>query len=385
MINTEKEYWFAFEPYVFITLKEKAALLYNTLDGEHIKVTNKDAIAFVSEVLDKKNCGVVRITANEWSSENIYNLLIEIRNKFFGDLYECSLSHRKPIQLYPALNLQEEVNRLLNYDSEYVVTKMFTYLYKITVDIEELEGEALCALMDEVWEQVRSGSLKHLCIIIYTASQLQTLRTWLENHEEATGCVEWMMKAELAFNDRHGINEPATIIMNAEDIPAGNLPHAGNSSVSWIFRVHTEDELETVSSLIDRYELQHYKIEPVYDNTNLPFFEEQVFLEKEDIFSKPVSMQEIMRNQVLNTHKFGKLFVSSNGDVRAGSVLEAPIGNLHAENIRRLVHKEMTEGKSWLHIRNQKPCCDCIYQWLCPSPSDYESVIGRPNLCHIEE
>lgn len=109
------------------------------------------------------------------------------------------------------------------------------------------------------------------------------------------------------------------------------------------------------------------------------------FLEKEDIFSKPVSMQEIMRNQVLNTHKFGKLFVSSNGDVRAGSVLEAPIGNLHAENIRRLVHKEMTEGKSWLHIRNQKPCCDCIYQWLCPSPSDYESVIGRPNLCHIEE
>ena len=30
MINTEKEYWFAFEPYVFITLKEKAALLYNT-------------------------------------------------------------------------------------------------------------------------------------------------------------------------------------------------------------------------------------------------------------------------------------------------------------------------------------------------------------------
>ena len=385
MINTEKEYWFAFEPYVFITLKEKAALLYNTLDGEHIKVTNKDAIAFVSEVLDKKNCGVVRITANEWSSENIYNLLIEIRNKFFGDLYECSLSHRKPIQLYPVLNLQEEVNRLLNYDSEYVGTKMFTYLYKMTVDTEKLEGEALCALMDEVWKQVRSGSLKHLCIIIYTASQLQTLRTWLENHEEATGCVEWMMKAELAFNDKHGINEPTTIIMNAEGIPAGNLPHADNSSVSWIFRVYTEGELEAVSNLIDRYELQHYKIEPVYDNTNLPFFEEQVFLEKEDIFSKPISMQEIMRNQVLNTHKFGKLFVASNGDVRAGSVLEAPIGNLHTESIRRLVHKEMTEGKSWLHIRNRKPCCDCIYQWLCPPPSDYESVIGRPNLCYIKE
>lgn len=31
MIDTEKEYWFAFEPYIHITLKEKAALLYNTL------------------------------------------------------------------------------------------------------------------------------------------------------------------------------------------------------------------------------------------------------------------------------------------------------------------------------------------------------------------
>ncbi len=37
MIDTEKEYWFAFEPYIHITLKEKAALLYNTLDGEYIK------------------------------------------------------------------------------------------------------------------------------------------------------------------------------------------------------------------------------------------------------------------------------------------------------------------------------------------------------------
>ena len=42
MIDTEKEYWFAFEPYIHITLKEKAALLYNTLDGEYIKATDED-------------------------------------------------------------------------------------------------------------------------------------------------------------------------------------------------------------------------------------------------------------------------------------------------------------------------------------------------------
>jgi len=34
--------------------------------------------------------------------------------------------------------------------------------------------------------------------------------------------------------------------------------------------------------------------------------------------------------------------------------------------------KEISEGKSWLWIRNQAPCSKCADQWLCPSPSDYE-------------
>jgi pseudo-rSAM protein len=48
-----------------------------------------------------------------------------------------------------------------------------------------------------------------------------------------------------------------------------------------------------------------------------------------------------------------------------------------------IVHKEIDNGKSWFRIRNQAPCNDCVYQWLCPSPSDYEIAIGRQNLCHI--
>ena len=52
MIDTEKEYWFAFEPYIHITLKEKAALLYNTLDGEYIKATDEDELKFIAALLD---------------------------------------------------------------------------------------------------------------------------------------------------------------------------------------------------------------------------------------------------------------------------------------------------------------------------------------------
>ena len=49
----------------------------------------------------------------------------------------------------------------------------------------------------------------------------------------------------------------------------------------------------------------------------------------------------------------------------------------------KLIQKEIEEGKSWLRVRNQEPCNACIYQWLCPSPSDYEIMIGQTNLCHV--
>lgn len=98
MIDTEKEYWFAFEPYIHITLKEKAALLYNTLDGEYIKATDEDELKFIAALLDKKNCGVTKVTAKEWQCDAIRNLLTTARDKFFADLYECSLSEQKPIQ-----------------------------------------------------------------------------------------------------------------------------------------------------------------------------------------------------------------------------------------------------------------------------------------------
>jgi hypothetical protein len=64
-----------------------------------------------------------------------------------------------------------------------------------------------------------------------------------------------------------------------------------------------------------------------------------------------------------------------------GSIL----GNIYTDNIYEIVSKEIEEGKSWFRIRSHAPCNDCVYQWLCPPPSNYEIAIGRPNLCFINE
>ena len=85
----------------------------------------------------------------------------------------------------------------------------------------------------------------------------------------------------------------------------------------------------------------------------------------------------------MNICDFGKINIMPNGDAYAN--LNYPsLGNIYTDSIYEIVSKEIEDGNSWLRIRNQTPYNDCIYQWLCPPPSNYEVVIGRPNLCHVK-
>ena len=61
MIDRQKEYWFAFEPYIHITRKPECALIYNTLDGNHLIVTDKTVLALLTEMVKPENCGVIQI------------------------------------------------------------------------------------------------------------------------------------------------------------------------------------------------------------------------------------------------------------------------------------------------------------------------------------
>ena len=88
-----------------------------------------------------------------------------------------------------------------------------------------------------------------------------------------------------------------------------------------------------------------------------------------------------MIHQKLNIQDFGKLTVMADGQIYANVNHEA-IGNIK-DTPHAIVYREITEGHSWLRIRDNKPCCECIYQWLCPTPSHYEDVIGKQNLCNI--
>lgn len=84
--------------------------------------------------------------------------------------------------------------------------------------------------------------------------------------------------------------------------------------------------------------------------------------------------------QIFNTNDFGRLRITTDGKVYANRLFPA-LGSVEKDSIYAIIRKEITEGQSWLRIRTQSPCDTCVYQWLCPSPSDYEIELNRPNLC----
>lgn len=152
-----------------------------------------------------------------------------------------------------------------------------------------------------------------------------------------------------------------------------------NDRINFHFLVSSEADYVSVEELIEQYEIERYRTIPIYTNRNTDFFKEYIYVSEEDIQSNPLSKREIFVHQTLNTNYFGTLWILPDGKISGGK----DIVGILSDTLYTIVYKEMTEGTSWFQIRDQQPCCDCVYQWLCPSPSLYESFMGKSNLCHI--
>lgn len=136
---------------------------------------------------------------------------------------------------------------------------------------------------------------------------------------------------------------------------------------------------ENATEIVETYGLEHAELIPAFKGDNRSFFEENLYMDVEELAEIALSKRDIFIRQTLNIADFGKLYIEPDGKVYA-NLNDKSIGMID-DSPHDLVYRELTEGNAWLHIRNEEPCQECVYQWLCPSPSNYERVIGKPNLC----
>ena len=384
--NENNPYWLFIEPYVYTALFQNNALLYNTLDGNSMEITNSKIIKLLQDVYDKANHGVIKIEAVQLNDNDIVSFITELRSNFMGDMIDVSLSKCKPIQLLPGCNYEWNIEVMNKRIQFYMNQDIINYLNKVEIYLDaETNKQDLTRFLHSIPNTVSLyifGNLED----IFNFEQLLFV---LEKH---------IAKKYICVSYRNDIEKSQLNLIPADthvhvyvDLPFDQRKWhllstkltLSDFSIEFIFRVESDADLQSVEQIIDNNKVDNYKIEPVFKN-NIRFFEENVFLTKEDILATPISIREIFIHQSINIYDFGKITVLSDGNVYANKN-HPSLGNIAHDTLHDILCKERDHGQSWFRIRNQAPCNNCIYQWLCPSPSNYEIAIGRPNLCHIKQ
>lgn len=383
---TKKEttnYWFKIEPYVHISIVNSNVLLYNTFDGSFIESKDIEIVKLLKETLLKENCGVVLLTAERYNLDNIRKFIMELRAKYMGDIIDIELSKSKPVQIMPFTSLvnTQELFKKQNFPTG---KKILEYLSEISIYVDYntniMDLNSFLKSLPNISTVNIIGNLKDVANykeLLLVLDQFPSLKKITCNYSNVIS-----LQPEFVNNFSYSI-----LINYPIDISKWNYSRRLllNQSIPFecIFEVTSMDNYSQINKFIEEFGIEKHQLKPAYTGDNIDFFKENVFLTKDDILSTPLSISDFFINQSMNIFDFGKIAIMSNGDIYA-NVNYPILGNIHTHSIYEIISKELEEGRSWLRIRNQAPCNTCLYQWFCPSPSNYEIAIGRPNLCHVK-
>lgn len=379
--NSSTDYWFIIEPFVFIVCTDKGVLLYNTIDGVILKSEKIEVIQLIKEILQECNYGVVFLENDRYNQKNIYDFISILREKYMGDIVDVSLSSCKPVQLLPYCNYWEnqEVYKKLNFSSDINLLKN---LYEITVHIDA--NTQFLSLISFL-KSITSKTIINLVLDTnnYCGEFLNFIKQKFPENYILCSCEDVvklypMLSSNILY--KLSVNFPINRQLIDDTI---YVLKDKKLLYECIFNVSSEKDYKEVKEFVNHFNLHEYRLNPVYTGDNISFFEDYVFLTEDDILSTSMTMKDFFLRTSINVYDFGKINIMPNGDVYAN--LNYPVlGNIKRDNIYKIVQNEINWGKSWFRIRNQSPCRGCIYQWLCPSPSNCEITIGRPNLCHVK-
>ena len=408
-----KKYWLYLEPFTFIfTLKEEV-LIYNSVSfvGRRFKNSNK-LKKIISWLHDGANMYCLELTEEDIKAKEVKEFVNFIRKSFSGDLISSS-EFKKPAIFLPVLSIHYDKERITNFRdigdqilkllsevSIYVggnnpssslsnidVYKQFNYCKKTDSKFLSFEKikKMINSLNDTGVQQINilGGNvftypdLNLLIDVLSSYSYFKCIYSTYKDLPENLELYPYIKDSQLLL--RVLIDFPLDIQLLDKTI--NSLVEAG-VRFECLFAVTSIKEYKKAENIVNKYKLQQFEIKPVFTGENIDFFQEYVYLSKNDILKTQTDRRNIFINQSLNLFYFGKINILENGKVY--SDLNKPaIGGIDTPIIDLLYH-EMTKSVSWLRVRKQKPCSNCVYQWLCPTPSAYEQVIGKPNLCTVK-
>lgn len=403
-----KDNWFSIPQTVYTSFEEKdSVLLYHTEKGCNACSKSHKIVKLIKDLYNPINMGVVSLN-NYLPDDNTEKFIKHLLESDLCLTIPQSHNNSKPICFLPILNLQNDVERLKEIGEEHMIgDNISTYLTRAVIHLNSKCGkhcphcgiaykQTLCCTateppqamplerLKELVGQLAATSVQVIDLVggdLRTYPHLDQLHALVEQYQQ----FSWHMW-------QHGLNcegfalgkAKADVLLSAPFGTCDGFEYLKNKpDVRFHLLVESEMQIEQAEQLIAEIEAERCEWVPIFNGENLKFFENNVFLNEDDIMSAPISMREIFCHQKLNTNYFGVLHFFANGEVRA-EVNDQMVGWFPDKSVLELVYEELLHNTAWRQIRGGTRCSGCRFRYLCPSPGNYETVIGKENLCHVQ-
>lgn len=429
-----KKYWLYLEPYVHVSVKREHTLIYNPLNKKVLEYKNNPQIAGMARRLQSmKNSYVIKLTSKELENPQKAKFVEKLRESFMGDLLDSDWVEGKPLQIMPNVRVMKDSPKSKrrvetgNEDGGFIGMELMSYLSEISLYINngnrrehpvfnnayrqflfpynggKRKTELPLQSIKDIVNEAKGSSLFRLNILggnIFEYPDFKKLNEFLNtipviktyfvyyrdlrSREDALKSIhqnrafdkakrfQWELDVSVDFPVRE------ELFLNVVKMTGGS-----GLNTKFYFILEDETEFEEAENLAVKFNLTDYSFQPYYNGKNLDFFNDTVFLTREDVLESNSTQKDIFARMEVNQTDFGKLTILSNGNIHS-NVNSPALGKLGKDSLFDVVDKEIRRGRNWRRTRQYIiPCRRCVFQYLCPSPSNYEYAVGKNNLCHI--
>lgn len=408
MIMKSKEYILYLEPFVFLFFKREKGLLYDSFQGRPYPFDVKGELQNIVVKLSRvENMNAIRVTEAFLSDRYIQAFVDLIREYYLGDLIPTSISPIKPVLFPPVLDFQKLKSNTGNMKGDDVLKN----LYELTIYLTGKCENDICSHNCLLFSKQLLFCKKSDGYEILNMNILMNYLNYSPNFKfsihlvggdlETYPYLNEMISFFSTYKQIDYVVHYTSYVRNFDkwtklkckvlvDYPVNkdildslfSFIQKQNSIVDFLFLVRDMNTFQDAIFYQEEYSVLDIKIKPVYDD-NWDFFYENVCFSSDDLLKISLSKKDIFTNQTVNTENFGKLFISSSGNIYT-NLNEHFIGNIVSDTLKSSVLKALEPTSSWFRTRTMKPCIDCVYQWICPSPSNYDYVVGKSDLCHLK-
>lgn len=384
-------YCFYLEPYTYFKLIDDRCFFYNTLSGERVIKKLSILEQKIIKKVSYKSGYSVRLTNNEYNSIVKSDLFNQLRRNYMAEI----LHYKSKMPFIVPLERNFKINKfrlnshswltdiyLMPFVDGKTDRKFDSFFYDYSNQINPKWKDCVLAFVKNT-----DLSYKRIYVPYYVYPELEDC---IEKYNPNAIVVLYLNYTKIPAIDKVVRNNKKDIqykiyiddVVNISDSIADYLKVLSNKHYTFDIQVSSMDRLNSVLNIISTYTIQHYLLRPKLTDINDDFFVNQVFLHEEDIFSGTVSFNTILRNKNINSQSFGKIYIDGENNVYTNLALD-PICTFTGYNFKSILAKITSKKSSWFKIRDWGRCKNCFFQFLCPSPSEFELYTQKSDLCDI--